>query len=330
MKTTRIVGLAALAFACSSANETPSPSGSEIPGGSPTEVANGSSAASNVAATSDSVAPARDDAAQFQARFAAVREVVGEAAAKRVMANADTQAKAVYQLNLASGNRVDFYEVLDGVPVVVEFGSAASSFTKELLQQKPSMSELFSILAPNRAVPSELVQLDARKQEMAPVYERLTAAAERYRNVALAPLASTVSDAVPQSAPLKQPGSESVGRVQFALTSTECFNKTWACTDAPGFDWRVAQSDRTSDSTISRSDTQSVVGIGCALSGLITYRVRYRTWWSWTTWFAYDMSAGQFTQPWHYWDNVLDFDFEGKLYNFQSGDKGAQCAAGSD
>jgi hypothetical protein len=329
MKNERFLWLAFVLAACGSNDQvsTPSGSGSSVPcdgatGPSVAGLANARNAGDN--------APERDDPQQFARRFAAVSEVVGEAAAKRVMTTADVQALPLYKLALPNGNSIEWYEILDGVAVAVESGSSASSIDPALKLRKMTATELFSALAPGSASPAELVQLDQRQLEMAPIYRSLQAAADRYSNVRLSPLHSTVAEAVKPELPLSNlSAGEGVGQVQLGLSSAECFAQTIACSSSP-VDWRVLQADRTANATINRSDTQSVVGIGCTQSGQVTYRVRYRTWFTWTTWFGYDVPAGAWVGPWHFFDNVLDFDFESRLYNFEAGDKASQCAAGHD
>jgi len=330
MKNLRVVAIAAVLSACGSNDQLEGPGGS---GGAAATAAGNSGAAKLgvVSAASDSSeVPARDEPTGFAQRFAAVREVVGEDAAKRIMVTAERQAAPLYELVLSNGNRVEWYEILEGVAVAVESGSSPSSIDPELKLRKMSATELFSALAPEATPPLALVQLDRRHLEMAPIYRRLNAAADRYAAIALTPLQSTPSDSlVPQQPVGDLSSKESVGKVQLGLSSAECFNQTIACS-THSVDWRVLQADRTSNSTISRSDTQSVVGIGCTQSGIVTYRMRHRTWFSWSTWFAHDVPAGFWVGPWHFYDNVLDFDLELRLYNFETGDRASQCAAGHD
>jgi hypothetical protein len=332
MKNLRILLLLTTLSACGSGEQAGPTDGTGTgtagPDGNTHPAASGASAAAQ--SSGDNIVPARDDATQFARRFAAVSELVGEEAAKRVMVSADTQATPLYQLDLPNGNSVQWYEVLAGIPVAVEFGSSASGLTPDLKLRKLSATELFVALAPGVAPPAELVELDQRQREMAPIYRRLTAAAARYTDVALTPIESTLGEparnALPPSA---QSSEQGVAQQKLALTAEQCLSKSFACGAFPlSMAWRIEQRDRTADCTISRSDVLSVFGVGCCQTGQITYRVRYRTWFSWTTWFAYDMAAGQWVEPWYLPSDLLDFDFEGRLYNFQAGDKGSQCAAG--
>jgi hypothetical protein len=330
MKNLRVVAIAAVLSACGSSDQLEGPGGS----GDSAATAEGNSGAPKTGVVSGapdaSEVPARDEATGFAQRFAAVREIVGEDAAKRIMVTADRQAVPLYELVLSNGNSVEWYEILEGVAVAVESGSSPSSIEPELKLRKTSATQLFSALAPKAAPPLALVELDRRHLEMAPIYRRLNAAADRYAAIALAPLQSTLSDSVRPQQPVDDLlSTETVGKAQLGLSSTECFNQTIACS-THSVDWRVLQADRTSNSTISRSDTQSVVGIGCTQSGIVTYRMRHRTWFTWSTWFAHDVPAGSWVGPWHFFDNVLDFDIELRLYNFDAGDQASQCAAGHD
>ncbi|MFZ5897548.1 MAG: hypothetical protein ACOY0T_41245 [Myxococcota bacterium] len=328
MKMTRMLLFTAMVAGCSAHDQTAGSGTTASNAADATQATEQTPSTANENA-SEPVGPARDDEAQFARRFAAVSEVVGEAAAQRVMVSADTQAEPLYQLALPNGNMMDWYEVLAGVPVAVEHGSNTSAIAPELRLKKLRPTELYAALAPGAELPTALVELDRRQLEMAPVYRQLMAAKERYGDVRLAPLQSSVGDVERQITPSEQVSADRVARSQSALTAQQCLDKSPACSSNPiSMKWRIIHADRTADSTISRSDVLSVFGVGCCQSGLITYRVRYRTWWSWTTWFSYDMPAGTWVEPWYLSTDLLDFDFEGKLYNFQAGDKGSQCAAG--
>jgi hypothetical protein len=116
--------------------------------------------------------------------------------------------------------------------------------------------------------------------------------------------------------------------VRQALTAEECLAMAW-CSANPGYDWNVTQKNRTTTSTISHDDANPTMGIGCCQTGQITYRVRYMPWYSWKTWFTHDLPAGWWVGQWRLSVDV-DYDFEGKLYNFDAGDSASQCALGND
>ncbi|HEY8945486.1 MAG TPA: hypothetical protein VIM73_14555, partial [Polyangiaceae bacterium] len=214
MRKFRILWLVATLSACGGGDQQ-SPTSSDL-GPSPAD-ANGSG---TLAAAAGNLVPARDEAHDFAARLAAVSEIVGEEAARRVVVSADTQAKPIHRLELANGNSIEWYEVLAGIPVAVESGYSTSSVGPELKLKKMSAGELYAALAPGVTVPSELVELDRREQELAPIYRRLAAAADDYRSVAFGPLESTLGDPVRSSAPLDQAGAqESVAQRRLALTA---------------------------------------------------------------------------------------------------------------
>jgi hypothetical protein len=274
------------------------------------------------ALSTDDDAPEADDPEDFARRFAAVSEIVGEDAARRVMANAATRAVPVYSLALDANTTVDWYELVDGFVSVALVGSTKSELTKldDYLDLPPS--EIFVALAPDQDVPPVLRELDQRVVEMAPIYAKLAAAADAYTDVALPREPESDVD-IEKSAPVPE-----LGKLSSAMTSATCLNLT-SCDDG-GWNWAVIQQNRTSDAKILRYDVYRVVaGIGCALAGQLTYRVRYQEWFTWTTWFAYDLTVDQYVS----WGNLnlnYDFDFEGRLYNFGAGASGTQCAQGSN
>jgi hypothetical protein len=276
-------------------------------------------------------APAADELSSYAARRAAVAETVGENMADRVMARADQQALPVYRLELANGNRIDFYEPLAGFAAAAEVGSAASTLGPEVLSATLTPKDVYRMLVPGSSVPYELEALTARQREMAPVYAKLNAARQRFANVQLPSLEPLEPESVTQAEPISiQPSlgaQERVGRLEQLLTGNECIAKSSGCNGALPFPWRIVHVDKTQDAKILKSDRLEVRGVGCTTTGKVTYRVRYQTWWTWTQWFAYDMTAGVFTQPWTFGQS-LDFDFESRLYNFQAGSKASQCAGG--
>jgi hypothetical protein len=126
--------------------------------------------------------------------------------------------------------------------------------------------------------------------------------------------------------------AEEVGQLGSALNATSCHAGT-SCGACPsGNDWAVTQMNRTSNSTISRSDQETVVSLGCTQTGQVTHSVRYYDWWweGWVTWFSYDLSAGwnTGTQLLQLDGGAEDFDVEVRMRDFASGDKGSQCACG--
>lgn len=292
--------------------------------GGPTETGGATPTGGSEAGVQDSVGSESADI--VAARKAAVIDIVGAEAAERVMPKPGT-LRPVYELE--SGDDTVFWlEPMEGFMVVGQRGSGVLPLDGETVRQQTA-SELFAKLAPGAVVPSELQALDRRVLEMQPVYAKLQAAKAQFPALHVAPVAPSDTDAIgggmlTRTPDIRDSNGETLGKLSAPLTSEQCVSQK-PCTNAES--WTVIQKEVTATRTASHSDANFATGLGCAISGLITYSGRYRTWWSWTNWWSLDLSAGQMTTVWSRLAST-DFDIEAKLSNFQAGDVGAQCANG--
>lgn len=274
----------------------------------------------------DTVIPKADDPALFAQRLAAVREVVGEAMAERVMVVADEQAPLLHELELSNGNKIEWYELMDGMPFVAEYGSSPSILTLDQLSSEQAPDELFHSLSPDSPVPPVLDALARRQREMTPVYAALSAAADQYPTLHLPALEPTGDPQSQPASPVLSGPAQGIGQVQQSLTVQECLNFSSGCNGQIPFPWMESRPDMTSDNTIRANDKFEVRGVGCCHAGNVTYRGRYRTWWSWTRWFQHGIPENYRVGGWALGGSALDFDFEGKMFDFQPGDRATQCA----
>jgi hypothetical protein len=265
----------------------------------------------------------------FARRLAAVREIVGDRLAERVMVRAEEEAPMLYELELSNGNKLEWYEIMDGIPFVAEFGSQPSVLTEYQRRSQQTPEELFRAAAPNAVVPPVLVQLSERQLEMAPVYRLLAQKAHLYEDVHLPRLEDTASAVVSTPVPPALDAADSVGKLQQSLiTPAGCIAKSTGCNGALSFPWRESSVDVTKNATITENDRTEVRGVSCTHAGLVTHRVRYKTWFSWQKFFRHEAPANFFVEPWVLGGPTFDFDFEGRLYDFEEGDRATQCVGG--
>ncbi len=274
-----------------------------------------------------------DDQEALELRWSALVSVVGEDMAERLWLDGADPTVPVYELVLENGNMVRWTEVKTGKVAISEVGPEALSLPFDLATSGASASEAFLTIAPDLPVPEAIEQLSQRQSEMENVYRKLAAAQAQFPELVHAPgwkedggVSQSVEDLKTETK------VEGFGQLGSALNATLCHAGT-SCGSCPsGNDWAVTQMNRTSNATISRSDQETVVSLGCTQTGQITHSVRYYDWWweGWVTWFSYDLSAGwnTGTQLLQLDGGAEDFDVEVRMRDFASGDKGSQCACG--
>ena len=248
--------------------------------------------------------------------------------ADRVLRTVEQSEMVVLEQALDSGNVIEFLEPMDGIVAIAEKGPSRFILPLEVLEQSRTAVQLFRSIFPGHVVPEALVALDARAEEMLPVYQKLEAIKDEHRDLHVRRFdAASFEEEIEAVSTPEIAESSGIGQVRQALTDEECLARSW-CFDKH-HEWSVTQRNRTSTSTIRHDDANPTYGIGCCQTGQVTYRVRYMTWWSWSEWFAHDLPAGWSVGLWRL-SLDLDYDFEGKLYNFQAGSKATQCASGYD
>jgi hypothetical protein len=245
-------------------------------------------------------------------RRAAIAEIVGEELVHRVTSRGDRRVEPVYGLLLANGNRVEWYEVLDGLPIAVESGAQPSTLTRPMKVDAGSAGELFSALLPTAPLPVELAELDARQLELSPAYRALADAEPRFTSVRL-----------PRLAPTEERSSASI-RDQTSPPSG-CLERSW-CGRA-GLDWAEAQHELAGDAALARDDNFWVDATTCVSAGSVTHRVQYRSWWTPTAWFSRELGEGVWLSAWTVSKSAA-FSVHAQLESFAGGGVASQCLTG--
>ena len=106
-------------------------------------------------------------------RFALIERAVGREMVERVITPVGHGSEPVYELTLAPGHTVGWYESSPGVAVLVEQGFIGRDEPIRGLEGL-SLAEQFARFSP-MALPPELDALQERSDEMRPVYEVLAA-----------------------------------------------------------------------------------------------------------------------------------------------------------
>jgi len=192
-----------------------------------------------------------------------------------------------------------------------------------------TMSEIFRQVAPSGPVPEELQALDARVQEMAPIYERLgqmqyPEEIDARRFV----IAENVGeDEAAQPAP--EAVSEDVARLQLAVDESACpHNDLFQDAGCPSFrsEWTITKATKTNKADWPKNDITKAWGGACSYRGEIRYRVGYAPWWSWTYFVDVDLNTGERKTNWLA-SSLGDFDIR-TLITDSDGDGFHFCMSG--
>ncbi len=275
--------------------------------------------------STDGVTPAEasdlSDAELEQARFSLIESAVGRDMAERVLTRLGNEGtEPAYELALSDDHSVSWYEPRPGFVTVVETTNGGDELLEHL--QGMTLQEQYSFLAPS-PVPRVLTAMQARSDEMRPVYEKLGAMQSEVPEWLWARKPPEPSQAESDSAVLEQPQS-SLGTLRSALTSQECVTAP-ACRGNNDFDHLLK--DRTRDTTIAERDVSIGSGRGCSIRGTVNYRLDSRVWSDWTINFRVDLTAGQ-ARTFFIHNTAWDFDFETYLREFRNNAVAAMCAVG--
>jgi len=217
------------------------------------------------------------------------------------------------RVDLPNGEYVGWYEPAPGLIVLGQ--SIRYPIAPVVLDSSLSPIEQYQKLAPGADVPKALIDAVEREKYYADEADRLG-------------IDPTVSIETSSNGQGGQTDNAAGASVQKALPDDSACPWSWfqPAYCQPGVAWTELLSFKTGNSTIARNDEWNVHTAMCSYRGAVQYRVRWRTWYDWTTPVNVTRQTGEGWEWSH--SGGLDFDFESLVHD-ATGDGFHHCGRGA-